>query len=60
MSRQPREDAYGPSPIASSTRSTKQIDLWMDVVRIEAMQFAQDNSHPSWDAIKVDRWRLSV
>jgi hypothetical protein len=39
MSRQPREDAYGPSPIASSTRSTKQIDLWMDVVRIEAMQF---------------------
>jgi hypothetical protein len=39
MNRQPREDAYGPSPIASSTRSTKQIDLWMDVVRIEAMQF---------------------
>jgi hypothetical protein len=39
MSRQPREDAYGPSPIASSTRGTKQIDLWMDVVRIEAMQF---------------------
>jgi hypothetical protein len=39
MSRQPREDAYGPSPIASSTRGTKQIDLWMDVVRIESMQF---------------------
>jgi hypothetical protein len=29
---QPREDAYGPSRIASSTRTTKQIDLWMDVV----------------------------
>jgi hypothetical protein len=28
------EDTYGPSPINSSTRSTKQIDLWMDVVRI--------------------------
>jgi hypothetical protein len=28
------EDAYEPSPLASSTRSTKQIDLWMDLVDI--------------------------
>jgi hypothetical protein len=26
-----RSDAYGPSPIASSTRNAKQIDLWMVV-----------------------------
>jgi hypothetical protein len=36
--RQPREDAYGLSPIASSTHRTKQIDLWMDSVGIQAMQ----------------------
>jgi hypothetical protein len=29
----PRQDAYGPSPTALSTRSTKQIDLWMGVVQ---------------------------
>jgi hypothetical protein len=34
VNRQPREDAYGPSPTASSTRGTKQIDLWTGVVRI--------------------------
>src|SRR6267378_6019365 len=28
-----RRGGYGPSPTASSTRSTKQIDLWMGVVR---------------------------
>jgi hypothetical protein len=28
----PREDAYGPSPTASSTRSKKQIDLWIVLV----------------------------
>src|ERR1700730_7879282 len=43
VNRLPREDAYGPSPIASSTRNTKQIDLWteVDCIRGHAFDFTQ-------------------
>jgi len=54
MNRQPREDAYGPSRAACSTRGTKQIDLWMGMVGIEAMQFCKEQ------VIKVDQWRLNA
>jgi hypothetical protein len=36
MKHRPREDAYGPSPIDSSTRGTQQIDLWMGAMCIRA------------------------
>jgi hypothetical protein len=36
VNRRPREDAYGLSPIDSSTHNTEQIDLWMNLAPIEA------------------------
>ncbi|WP_172804511.1 hypothetical protein [Afipia sp. GAS231] len=31
VNRLPPDAAYGPSPIISSSRHAKQIDLWMDI-----------------------------
>jgi hypothetical protein len=54
VNRQPREDAYEPLPIASSTHHIKQIVLWMDVIRSPSGSIALR------DKIKVDRWRVNV
>jgi hypothetical protein len=49
--------AYGPSPIISSRRHSKQIDLWMDTRN----EFAGNNNRlPQHGKIKVDRWRPNV
>jgi acyl-homoserine lactone acylase PvdQ len=53
------EDAYGPSPTASSTHRTKQIDLWMGGSYSRRSSFAKTSSHTSYDRIKVDQWRLT-
>jgi hypothetical protein len=54
------EDAYGPSLIDSSTRNSKQIDLWMDMVRLQSdADFATIGASASYGEIKVDRWRLN-
>jgi len=48
------------SPIDLSTRSTTQIDLWMDVyAHSRPCSFVQDSPHASCNEIKVDRWRLN-
>jgi hypothetical protein len=43
----PREDAYGPSPTASSTRGTKQIDLWIVLVPGQAADRPRISRAPS-------------
>jgi hypothetical protein len=60
VNRLPREDAYEPSPLASSTRGTKQIDLWMDLVDIRDDAAAFQASHRSCGEIKVDWRHLTV
>jgi hypothetical protein len=54
------EDAYEPSPRASSTRCAKQIDLWMDLVDIMDDAAAFQVSHRSRAEIRVARRRLTV
>jgi hypothetical protein len=49
--RQPREPAYGLSPITSSTHSAKQIDLWMDSVGVPGHAVGQpriNRASPIW------------
>jgi hypothetical protein len=54
VNHQPREDAYEPLPIASSTHRIKQIVLWMDVIHSARSSLALRGK------IKVDRWRINV
>jgi hypothetical protein len=54
------EDAYEPSPLVSSTRGTKQIDLWMDLVDIRDDEASFQASHQSSREIKVDWRHLTV
>jgi hypothetical protein len=42
MNRLPQDDAYGPSPMVSSRRKAKQIDLWMDIIE----RFINLGPHP--------------
>jgi hypothetical protein len=56
----PREDAYGPSPIDSSTRHAKQIDLWTGMERIDAVLWCTEQLTDISNKIKVDRWRVTV
>jgi hypothetical protein len=47
---------YGPSPITSSTHSTKQIDLWMDVVSIPGHAVGK----PTRDKPSIPRFSFRV
>jgi hypothetical protein len=60
MNRLPREDAYEPSPLVSSTRRIKQIDLWMDLVDIGDDAASFQAPYRSCGEIKVDWRRLTV
>jgi hypothetical protein len=54
----PREVAYGPSPIDSSTHRIKQIVLWMDA--LDSPQSSMFEALAQRDKITVDRWHFNV
>jgi hypothetical protein len=56
-----REAAYEPSPIDSSTRRVKQIELWMTAVGFsDQFDFNSPRFGLFHNKIGVDQWRFDV